>query len=130
VDFYQQSSLGRLTGSRSHLDYRTTPINSWSTTFPDIGSSSSVRLTDLIGDGVLDVVLGTGRQELQATDTGVVELDLIYCEVQVDPNNSDLPRELTIHRLEKQIILPSVVKWGCYKGSNYDGIFRSRTPNL
>jgi outer membrane protein assembly factor BamB len=55
-------------------------------------------------------------------------LDIIYCVSQVDPNNSDLPRQLTICRLEKQISLPSEVRWGSYMGSHYDGIFRGRTP--
>ena len=55
--------------------YRAPEINTWSTTLPGIGTSSSPRLTDLTGDGVLDVILGTGRQELQASDTAVIALD-------------------------------------------------------
>ena len=58
-----------------NLYYRSPEINSWSTTLPGIGSSSSPRLTDLTGDGVLDIVLGTGRQELHASDTAVIALD-------------------------------------------------------
>ena len=57
------------------LRYRSPEINSWSATLPGIGSSSSPRLTDLTGDGVLDIVLGTGRQELHASDTAVIALD-------------------------------------------------------
>ncbi len=57
------------------LRYRSSEVNSWSITLPGIGSSSSPRLTDLTGDGVLDIVLGTGRQELHASDTAVIALD-------------------------------------------------------
>ena len=55
--------------------YRKPDINSWTTTLPGIGSSSSPRLTDLTGDGVLDIILGAGRQELQPGDTAVVALE-------------------------------------------------------
>ena len=57
------------------VHYQTPDVTSWSITLPDIGTSSSPRLTDLTGDGVLDIILGTGRQELQATDTAVIALD-------------------------------------------------------
>ncbi len=57
------------------LYYRSPEVNSWGTTLPGIGSSSSPRLTDLTGDGVLDIVFGTGRQELYASDTAVIALD-------------------------------------------------------
>ncbi len=55
--------------------YQPTDINTWATTLPDIGSSSSPRLTDLTGDGILDIILGAGRQELQSSDTAVIALD-------------------------------------------------------
>lgn len=55
--------------------YGSADMNSWSTTLPNIGTSSSVRLTDLTGDGILDIILGTGHQELHPADTGVVALD-------------------------------------------------------
>ena len=61
--------------------YQRPQINSWSTTLPDIGTSSSPRLTDLTGDGVLDIVLGAGRQELQASDTAIIALDGVNGEV-------------------------------------------------
>ncbi|MGB3851947.1 MAG: FG-GAP-like repeat-containing protein [Tunicatimonas sp.] len=54
---------------------RSPKIDTWSTTLEGIGSSSSPRLTDLTNDGVLDIVLGTGRQELHASDTAVIALD-------------------------------------------------------
>ncbi len=55
--------------------YRSPNITKWRTDLPNIGTSSSVRLTDLTGDGVLDIVLGTGYQELHPTDTAVIALD-------------------------------------------------------
>ncbi len=55
--------------------YRTPDITQWRTDLPNIGTNSSARLTDLTGDGVLDIVLGTGYQELHPTDTAVVALD-------------------------------------------------------
>ncbi len=64
-----------LTAAGLAFQYRSPKINSWSSTLPGIGSSSSPRLTDLTGDGVLNIVLGTGRQELLASDTAVIALD-------------------------------------------------------
>lgn len=64
-----------LTAAGVALQYRSPEVNSWSSPLPGIGSSSSPRLTDLTGDGVLDIVLGTGRQELLASDTAVIALD-------------------------------------------------------
>ncbi|WKN42655.1 outer membrane protein assembly factor BamB family protein [Tunicatimonas pelagia] len=55
--------------------YRSPDITQWRTNLPDIGTTSSVRLTDLTGDGVLDIVLGTGQRELHPTDTAVIALD-------------------------------------------------------
>ena len=47
----------------------------WQATFPDLGTFSSPRLSDLNGDEVLDIILGAGRQEFQACDTAVIALD-------------------------------------------------------
>ncbi|MEM9831198.1 MAG: PQQ-binding-like beta-propeller repeat protein [Bacteroidota bacterium] len=55
--------------------YRTPDITQWRADLPNVGTNSSVRLTDLTGDGILDIVLGTGYQELHPTDTAVVALD-------------------------------------------------------
>jgi outer membrane protein assembly factor BamB len=49
--------------------------DSWTTVLPTIGTFSSPRLTDLNGDGTLDVILGGGRLEFQASDTAMFALD-------------------------------------------------------
>ncbi len=51
-------------------------------------------------------------------------LDLIYCVVQVKDNNSDHPKQITVHRLEKELYTPERIDWGAYMGSGYDGVFR------
>ncbi len=47
----------------------------WSRTLPNLGTLSSPRATDLNGDGILDLVVGMGRIEFQASDTAIVALD-------------------------------------------------------
>ena len=47
----------------------------WSVEFRGVGAYSSPRAADLNGDGVKDIVLGTGKLEFQETDTAVVALD-------------------------------------------------------
>ncbi|MDH3650379.1 MAG: PQQ-like beta-propeller repeat protein [Saprospiraceae bacterium] len=49
--------------------------NTWGVPFPKIGTNSSPRLVDLTGDGVLDVVIGAGRNEGIPCDEGVIALD-------------------------------------------------------
>ena len=49
--------------------------NSWVAVFKGLGSNSSPRLADLTGDGILDVVIGTGKNEWVAADTAVIALD-------------------------------------------------------
>lgn len=48
---------------------------SWQKSFQTLGTSSSIRCVDLTGDGTLDVVLGAGRVEFQASDSAVLALD-------------------------------------------------------
>ena len=48
---------------------------SWSAKFPNIGTFSSPRVTDLNGDGTGDIILGAGREEFQACDSAVLALD-------------------------------------------------------
>ncbi|HEY8510451.1 MAG TPA: hypothetical protein VIL31_00740 [Cyclobacteriaceae bacterium] len=43
--------------------------------FPVIGSLSSPRSADLNGDGVLDIVMGAGRNELQHSNQGVLAIN-------------------------------------------------------
>ncbi|RMG71328.1 MAG: hypothetical protein D6722_07075 [Bacteroidetes bacterium] len=47
----------------------------WVLHLPNVSSSSSPRPVDLNGDGVLDLVLGTGKDEFVATDTGIIAVD-------------------------------------------------------
>ncbi len=47
----------------------------WSKNFPVIGSQSSPRTTDLNGDGVLDIVMGAGKNEFQKSDMGILAFD-------------------------------------------------------
>lgn len=47
----------------------------WSQNFSVIGSMSSPRGADLNNDGVLDIVMGAGKNEFQKTDRGILALD-------------------------------------------------------
>ncbi len=47
----------------------------WEIELPGIGTFSSPRCIDLSGDGVLDVVMGAGREEFIKCDSAVIALD-------------------------------------------------------
>lgn len=47
----------------------------WVRTYKRLGTLSSPRLTDLNGDGILDVVLGAGSIEFQASDSAILAID-------------------------------------------------------
>lgn len=47
----------------------------WSQDFSLIGSLSSPRTADLNNDGVLDIVIGAGKNEFQKTDMGILAFD-------------------------------------------------------
>ncbi len=47
----------------------------WYKEYPVIGSESSPRATDLNNDGVLDIVMGAGKNETQKSDMGIVAFD-------------------------------------------------------
>ena len=47
----------------------------WEAGFSIIGSQSSPRSVDLNGDGMLDFVIGAGKNEFQASDQGVLAID-------------------------------------------------------
>ncbi|MBD0377795.1 MAG: FG-GAP repeat protein, partial [Flavisolibacter sp.] len=44
----------------------------WSRDLPVIGSQSSPRTADLNKDGVLDIVIGAGKNEFQKSDMGIL----------------------------------------------------------
>lgn len=47
----------------------------WTVYFQGLGTNSSPRATDLNGDGVLDIVMGAGKNEWVHSDTAVIALD-------------------------------------------------------
>jgi outer membrane protein assembly factor BamB len=47
----------------------------WDNSFPVIGSQSSPRTIDINKDGVLDIVMGAGKNEFQKSDMGIIALD-------------------------------------------------------
>ncbi len=47
----------------------------WNKDLPLIGSLSSPRTADLNNDGVLDIVMGAGKNEYQKTDMGILAFD-------------------------------------------------------
>jgi hypothetical protein len=47
----------------------------WNKDLPVIGSQSSPRTADLNNDGVLDVVIGAGKNEFQESDMGILAFD-------------------------------------------------------
>lgn len=53
----------------------------WSTDLPVIGSQSSPRAVDLTGDGVLDIVMGAGKNEFQYSNQGILALDGVTGEI-------------------------------------------------
>lgn len=62
----------------SNCNHRATKEKSalvWSKDLPVIGSQSSPRTTDLNNDGVLDIVMGAGKNEFQKSDMGIVAFD-------------------------------------------------------
>lgn len=46
----------------------------WNQEFLDIGIYSSPRAADLTGDGIKDLIFGTGKLEMMETETGIVAL--------------------------------------------------------
>jgi outer membrane protein assembly factor BamB len=47
----------------------------WNKNLPVIGSQSSPRTADLNKDGILDIVIGAGKNEFQQTDMGILAFD-------------------------------------------------------
>lgn len=53
----------------------TTGDPTWKRSYPNITAYGSPRVADLTGDGVQDIIIGTGSAEWSRTDTGFVALD-------------------------------------------------------
>ena len=47
----------------------------WDINLPRIGSQSSLRATDLNGDGIKDIVMGAGENEYRQSDQGIIAVD-------------------------------------------------------
>ena len=47
----------------------------WTKDLPVIGSQSSPRTADLNNDGILDIVIGAGKNEFQHSDIGILAFD-------------------------------------------------------
>ncbi len=50
-------------------------LNNWTLNLAIIGSNSSPKCVDLNNDGVLDIVLGAGRNEFQSSDIAVIAVN-------------------------------------------------------
>ncbi|MDH3652223.1 MAG: PQQ-binding-like beta-propeller repeat protein, partial [Saprospiraceae bacterium] len=57
------------------LTFGQTTAQSWSASIAGVGTFSSPRCTDLNQDGVLDIVMGAGREEFMKCDSAVLALD-------------------------------------------------------
>ncbi|MEM9674297.1 MAG: PQQ-binding-like beta-propeller repeat protein [Bacteroidota bacterium] len=49
--------------------------SSWSVHLPSVGTFSSPRTTDLNGDGIKDIILGAGGEELTSSDSAIIALN-------------------------------------------------------
>jgi outer membrane protein assembly factor BamB len=58
----------------SHCSNKKTEI-AWVQNLPVIGSQSSPRAADLNGDGVLDIIMGAGKNEYEHSDQGILAFD-------------------------------------------------------
>jgi len=59
----------------SHTPEKKQSVLVWSKDIPTIGSLSSPRTADLNNDGILDIVIGAGKNEFQKTDMGILAFD-------------------------------------------------------
>ncbi len=64
-------------------------LSQWTTELSAVGTFSSPRVTDLDQDGVLDIVLGAGREEFQACDSAVVAINGLDGSLMWSVHSSD-----------------------------------------
>jgi len=67
--------VGIISCSLFHSCVPSAQKNNWSVSFKEIGTNSSPRLIDLTGDGILDIVIGAGRNEGQYSAIGVIAIN-------------------------------------------------------
>jgi len=51
------------------------PTQQWSKVLPTLGTFSSIRCADLNQDGVLDIIIGAGKNEYEVSDSAVVVIN-------------------------------------------------------
>ncbi len=61
----------------------------WSNDLPALGSQSSPRAADLNNDGVLDIVMGAGKNEGQQSDQGIIALNGLTGELMWQQKSND-----------------------------------------
>jgi outer membrane protein assembly factor BamB len=49
-------------------------LESWARLYKNLGTLSSPRLTDLNGDGILDIIMGAGNVEFKTSDSAIIAL--------------------------------------------------------
>ncbi len=57
------------------MDKQPVEFQSWDTVIRDVGTFSSPRACDLNGDGIKDIIFGSGKVEFQPTDSAVFALN-------------------------------------------------------
>ena len=86
--------------------------NAWERSFAQIGTFCSPRAADLNGDGILDIVLGAGGNEFEASDTAVIALDGTTGDVLWAAGGTDQVFSTPVFLNINQDAIPDVVMSG------------------